>query len=408
MHPLHFGSLLWPSSGGSPVRYPPLAGDIDCDVLIVGGGITGTLTAFALTSAGLDTALIEEKRIGSGSTSASTGLLQYSNDAMLTELASEIGEEDAVLFYRECKHAVEKLCRLAERLPLDVGFKRRSSLYYASTEKDVPMLHAEYEALRRNGFSVDWLSEDRVRSLFPFSKPAALVTNGDGEIDPYRMSVRLAELSAGLGLRIYENTALKSLEGPKGDLRCHTSGGVIRARSVVFAVGYRPNIAGSDAIRVKLARTYAIATKPIPSLAQWHERWLIWETARPYFYARTTSDGRIVLGGLDEDYPYPTESRAELNQRAAQLLREAERLFPGQPLAIDNAWSATFGESADKLPWIGEDPEHPGRYLALGYGGNGAVYSMLASGIVLDLLQGRTNPLNDIVGLRNRRTGLPK
>lgn len=408
MHPLYFGSLLWPSSGGLPARYPPLAGDINCDVLVVGGGLTGTLIAHALTSAGLDAVLIEENRIGSGSSSASTGLLQYSNDVMLSELVSLIGEEVAVYFYRECKHAVERLCSLAERLPADVGFKRRSSLYYASSQQDVPKLQAEYETLHQHGFSVDWLDEDGIRSLFPFSKPAALVTNGDGEINPYRWAVRLAEQTAAQGLRIFEKTALKSVVGPKGALRCNTSGGVIQACSVVYAVGYRPEIAGTSNIGIKLARTHVIATKPLSSLSQWHQRWLIWETARPYLYARTTQEGRIILGGFDEDLPYPAGSREELDKRAAHLLQEAERLFPGLTLATEYAWSALFGESKDNLPWIGEDPEHPGRYLALGYGGNGAVYSMLASGIVLDALLGKANPLNDIVGLRNRRTGLPK
>ncbi|MDG0810845.1 NAD(P)/FAD-dependent oxidoreductase [Cohnella rhizosphaerae] len=406
MEPLYFGSLLWLAGGGEPPRYPPLSGlSSQCDVLVVGGGLTGTMAVDALTAAGMSVVLIDEGRIGEGSSAASTGLLQYSNDIMLTDLLSRLGDERASHFYRACKYAVERLCQLAETLPGDVAFKRRSSLYFASADTDVPKLKSEYEALRARGFSVDWLEEADIRAIFPFAKPAALVTSGDGELNPYRLSVRLAERAAKKGARIYENTSLKSVEGSKGDFACQTSHGIVRAASVVYAVGYRPEIAGIGNLAIRYARTSAIATRVLPSLADWHQRWLLWETARPYLYARTTQDGRIVMGGLDENIRRPVTDLYDLNKYANRLLEEARKLFPGLSLETEYAWNATFCESADDLPWIGEDPERPGRYVALGYGGNGAVYSMLASDILTDLLQGKTSALADIVGLRNRRTG---
>jgi glycine/D-amino acid oxidase-like deaminating enzyme len=56
------------------------------------------------------------------------------------------------------------------------------------------------------------------------------------------------------------------------------------------------------------------------------------------------------------------------------------------------SWTGTFGETADSLAYIGEPAQHPGVYFALGYGGNGITYSVLAAEIIRDALLGEENP----------------
>ncbi|BAQ10037.1 oxidoreductase [Bacillus sp. OxB-1] len=124
------------------------------DIAIVGGGISGALCAYILSQEDLQVALIEEKEIGHGSTSANTGLLQYSNDIMLHELMEQIGNDPAVRFYKACEAAIGQLEKVTASLPLDAQFRRRSSLYYASTEDDVPRLRKEWQALRTYDFPV--------------------------------------------------------------------------------------------------------------------------------------------------------------------------------------------------------------------------------------------------------------
>ena len=81
---------------GLPVEYPQLDHDVKCSALVVGGGITGALCAHALATAGVDVLVVEAGSIGTGSTSASTALLQYELDTPLHLLAEEVGEETAV------------------------------------------------------------------------------------------------------------------------------------------------------------------------------------------------------------------------------------------------------------------------------------------------------------------------
>ncbi|MCC3375783.1 FAD-binding oxidoreductase [Cohnella sp. REN36] len=397
MRPLHFGSLFWPANNPSMPIYPSLNGRTDCQVAIVGGGMTGTIIGYVLARSGISTILIEQDRVASGSTSANTGLIQYSNDIMLSELAGQIGEPDAVMFYRACKNAVEKLCDVAEGLPQDVHFRRRSSLYYASTPNDVAPLRREYEMLHRHGFDAEWWDADRIASVFPFRREAAIVTQGDGEIDPYRFVSELARDGVQHGLRIHEHTTLKSVEGEKGGIVCRTERGEIHAERIVYAVGYSPESAGGRCVRALLNRSYVIVTKPLPSLAEWHQRWLLWETARPYLYLRTTTDGRMIAGGRDEPVRQPVQTDRELGNYTAQLMNDLRELFPTYDVELAYEWCATFGESADQLPWLGEDPDRSGQYYALGYGGNGTVYSQMAAQLLLDDILGIDNSIARIV-----------
>ncbi|HET8763233.1 MAG TPA: FAD-binding oxidoreductase, partial [Gemmatimonadales bacterium] len=97
---------------GLLATYPSLASDIECDVLVIGAGVTGALCAWQLVEAGLDTVVVDAREIGWGSTSASTALLMYDLDASLVELTQRIGWERAVGVYRAARHAVEKLCAM--------------------------------------------------------------------------------------------------------------------------------------------------------------------------------------------------------------------------------------------------------------------------------------------------------
>ncbi|RKP45839.1 FAD-binding oxidoreductase [Cohnella endophytica] len=394
---LHFGHLFWPTTHPRPRRYPALDSAKRTRAVIIGGGMSGITCGYALAGSGIDAVLIEQGYIAAGSTSSNTGLLQYSNDTMLSEFAETIGEEKAVTFYKACGHASERLHVIAERLPRDVQFKKRSSLYYASTPKDVPALRKEYEILNKHGFGAEWWDEDKIISSFPFRKSAAIVTNGDAEVNPFLFVHSLADEAYARGLSIHENTLMLSVEPAQSGYVVRTTGGDIHAEHVIYAVGYAPEQAGGRWVKAKLNRSYAIVTDSIPSLADWHERFMLWETARPYLYARTTTDDRIVVGGLDENVRQPILTERDLLAHSLRLLSELKLLFPNYEPRIRYEWCATFGESEDGLPWIGEDPDRPGQHYLLGYGGNGTIYSMLGAEIIRDRLLGIDNPIASIV-----------
>lgn len=397
----HAGRLYWPTTASSPPSYPALKGRLRVHTAVIGGGMSGAACGLALAQSGVSACLLERGEVAEASTAANTGLLQFANDIMLSDLAGQIGTRDAVHFYKACRDAMRQLSMTAQSLPCDTGFKTRSSLYYASSGQDVPRLLKEYRMLRENGFDVDYWTENDIAARFPFRKPGAIVTHGDAEVNPYRFVIAMTQAACRAGLSVYEHTEVVRHASAGGLHRLEMGdGSVVEADSVIYAVGYEPEELRGRLIKAELNRTFAAVTGVQQSLAPWHERLLIWETARPYLYMRTMPDGRVAIGGLDEKTSrMPPEDSDTLAERARDLQKGLRAHFPMMDAPIEYVWSGVFGESRDNLPFIGRDPAWPGVYYCLGYGGNGTVYSMMAAQMIGDMIHGRRHPAEDILRL---------
>ena len=144
--------------------------------------------------------------------------------------------------------------------------------------------------------------------------------------------------------------------------------------------------------RVRLKTTYAVASEPLASLTGWHERCIIWESARPYFYARTTPEGRAMIGGADDDFIDVGRRDRALPGKARKLVRRFHKMFPQIEFNPAYRWAGVFGDSDDGLPFIGDCTDLPNAYFGIGYGGNGVVFSVIAAKIIRDLHLGKRNP----------------
>jgi glycine/D-amino acid oxidase-like deaminating enzyme len=368
-----------------------------CDVVVVGGGISGALIADRLTDAGVDVVVIERRDIGEGSTAASTCLLQYEIDTEMCELAERYGDDVAVRAYRAGLEAIDEIEETASRLPLNCEFTRRPSLYLASSARDETQLLQEFRYRQQHGFDVEWWSAATIAERLPFAAPGAILSRGDAEIDALRLTHGLFAQVLHRGGRIYDRTELKSIEADANGVTVLTDRGNLRAKKLVFATGYEsgkylPRSFGN------LRSTYAIATEPTDAVKRLPERCLVWETARPYFYLRTTPDNRIVAGGEDTSFSNDHRRDRLLSRKVRRLERRLQEMFPDFPLETACAWAGTFGESPDGLPLIGTPREMPYAYFAMGYGGNGITFSVLAARLIADHFLGRPNHDAEIFG----------
>ncbi|MNO71577.1 Gamma-glutamylputrescine oxidoreductase [compost metagenome] len=402
----HTGKLYWPSTLPNAAQYPALDRDLHCEVLIVGGGVGGALCAYLLAERGIDAVLVERDRIAGGSTLASTGLLQYASDKTLTSMIRTFGEEPAVHFYQLSRKALERLKQIAEGLNGAARLTERSSLYLASSERDMTSLRQECDTLQRFGFSALWWSESEIADKFPFRYPGAIYTEGDAEMNPYAFVHGVVREVVRQGGRIYERSPMRGSERDEsGRIHCRCGEGRVTARHVIWATGYEAQQFKKER-GAHLRASFVTVTEPAASLSGWHEQCLIWETARPYLYMRTTPDRRIIAGGLDEILPGGKLPEGREIRQSHRLLAEIQRRFPDQShLTASYAWGAVFGESRDGLPYIGPHPNYPGFYFLEGYGGNGTVCSMIAAEMIVDELTG--NRRDDLAMFSLERSSKP-
>ena len=383
---------FWPLNSGLIRSYPSLKANLECEVLVLGAGITGALCAYHLIKAGMDVAVLDKRDVASGSTSASTAMLQYEIDTPLTELLKRMGKADAERAYQVCLESIGKIGSLCDEIGDSCGFTWKSSVYLASREKDVPGLQAEYRARREAGIELDFLSQTDVEARFSFSRPAALLSKVAAEVDVYQLTHRLLQRSREMGGRIFDRTVMESYKaGSDGVTVTTETGATVRTKWIVFATGYE---AGEVIKRdiVNLNSSFAFVSEPIGTFPGWWEKCLLWETARPYFYMRTTVDGRAMVGGEDASYRNPRRRDAALKKKAAKLEKRFREMFPEIDCQPAYAWAGTFGETKDGLAYIGSVPELPRCLFTLGFGGNGITYSVVAAEIVRDALQGKIHP----------------
>jgi glycine/D-amino acid oxidase-like deaminating enzyme len=398
---LKSGYPFWAIRGGLAAPLPPLAADLDCDVAVVGGGITGALIADELAAHGHAVAVLEKRDIGWGSTSASTALLQYEIDTHLVDLARRYGEEQAALAYRACAGAIDWLAERVAALG-DVAFRPCRSLYWASRRRHVRDLRAEFQARERHGLDVEWWDAAAIDAGYGFQAPAAILSHQAAQVDPYRMAQRLLLRLHRAGATVHDHEEVAALHAtPRRVLLRTASGFQVRAGHAVIACGYE----SQRWLRRRVARnrsSYALVSDPLPAgLLRPLVGSLLWETARPYLYLRTTPDHRLLVGGEDDAIDIPARRDAKVMAKAGKLLERARRLFPQLPLQPAFAWGGTFAETKDGLPWFGAHPQWGPRVLfAMAYGGNGITYSALGADLLRATLERRAHPLKALFSFK--------
>jgi glycine/D-amino acid oxidase-like deaminating enzyme len=384
---------FWPLRDGLPGTFPALTESVTCDVAVIGAGITGAFVAWHLAEAGIDVVVLDRREAAHGSTAASTSLLLYELDEPLHRLARRFGREFAERCFRRCRTAIDDTEALVRRLRLECGFARKPSLLLASRRGHLGQLRREFEARAAAGFEVEWWSHARLARASTLRHAAAILSHDGAQLDAYRLTYGLLRAAERKGARIFDSTHVTHRQPGRRAIELRTARGPeVCAQEVVIATGYEAD-AWLPRGATRFLSTFVLATEPVADFPGWPaDRCLIWETARPYLYLRTTEDGRAMIGGYDEPFRDAAARDRMLAAKTAALRRRLGQFFPKITFEVATAWAGTFADTEDGLPFIGPHPQLPRTWFALGYGGNGVTFSLIAAQLIRAAMLGRGDP----------------
>ena len=369
-------------------------GDVDADVVIVGGGFTGLWTAYFLTEAhpNLGIAILEQDICGGGPSGRNGGFASGWWDE-LDSLVHLYGAEAAVRACRAISRSIDSIGEFCAAHNVDAWFKKAGYMYVATARPHLAACEHMVRLAREVGAETELrpltTGEVRARCDSPAFFGGAFMRDG-ASIQPARLARGLRRVLLERGVTIYEGTIVTRLV-PGPPAAAITPRGTVRAPHAVIAVNAWAMAWPELRRRLVAWSSYIVLTAPAPGRLEairWTGGELVSDLRTSVRYFRTTPDGRIAFGGgggragSSMDDAFSGDIRAVVE--AAEGLR---RTFPSfDEVPIVDAWGGPIDVSPTHLPAFGNLQPHV--HYALGYTGNGVAPSHLAGRVLADLVTG--------------------
>ena len=384
------GSPLFTNINKGKKQYNYLTEDIDTEVIIVGGGVTGSILGYYFSKEGIDSVILEKSRIAHGSTSITTSLLQYELDSNLMSLMESVPSEQVINSYKLGITALKEIEKFINENGNGCNYIKRDTLLYTAKDLEKKEIYEEYKIRKENGFNVKFINEEE--NPFSFDLKAGLYAiEGGAELDPFKYTHQLLEVATNNGLRVYENTPVIDVKYNEEYVEAITSyNHKVKGKILVLATGYNTELFTDRSFGIK-TYTYNIATKPLRDIKGWQNNVLIRDNESRYNYFRTTSDNRIIAGG--EDTPFTDNFNPKiaiekyniLEQRLKNMFNEINNI------KIEYKYCGAFASTKDNLGFIGKDPNKDKLWYVLGYGANGILFAILGGLMLPKLYKGEVD-----------------
>ena len=405
------GVSFWWSQLGLPPRRPPLPGDTDADVAIVGGGLTGLWTAYYLARERPDLRIVvlEKEFCGYGASGRNGGWLSTEIAAPASTYVGTHGREGVAALHRAMRSALDEVTAVSRAEGVDADLVRDGVLFVARSPAQLARLHAEVEQERSWGSQVVPLRPEQVAErvrvagvLGGFHLPDA------ARVQPAKLVRGLAAAVERLGVVVHERTTVTAVEPG----RAVTDAGTVRAAHVLRCLeGFTADLPGERRTWLPMNSAMVVTEVLPPDVRDeigWAGAELLGDLAHAYVYAQRTADGRIAFGG--RGVPYRYGSRRDVHGRTQQATVDAltgllHGFFPAtRRVAVEHAWCGVLGVPRDWSPTVHLDPA-TGLGFAGGYVGSGLTTTNLAGRTLRDLVLGHDTELTRLpwTGRRVRR-----
>ncbi len=347
-------------------NYKSLGNDLDLDVLIIGGGLTGISSLYHLRNSNLKVALVEQYKIGYGITGNSTGKLNYLQNNLIDKIRNYYNDDIVSLYLSSQKEALEELIHVIKKENIECSLEKVETYLYTNQEKEIKKLKKLKQLLEKNHFKIEEGSNLFVESKYMIKGTSYI-------INPLKL---ISGLLKNNSFPIYEKTSIIRMEKKNNNYICYTNNNKIKAKYVILACHY-PTFVNSlfFPIKVNLEKSYLSAsichTKPFSLISY----------SNPFISIRTYQDYIVYLSNS-----HTIDKKLDEKEQYKELKKKLKDLN----LQPDYLWSNTDIMTSDGLPFIGELKEN--LFLATGYNTWGLISSYLSGMIIKDIIEKRKNP----------------
>lgn len=389
---------IWFDTVPDARKYPQLAGERSCDVVVVGGGIVGVTAALSLAEHGMQVVLLEKNHIATGDTGLTTGFLTRVPDASLPGLRKRYGTEFIKRLFTAARSTQKGVVQFIESERIECDFAPLDS-YFGSYIPGDSILAEEWAVVQvaDSGASLVTRVEDGPMS-FPFAEAIRFADEGKFNARAYVHA--LLDRRDASRLTVYEESEAVVIDVAE-DVVVHTAEGKVRARKVIMATGF-PSSQFQELQRLVAQKiTYVLVAKydAAPLLDS-----LFWDVGDPYFYFRLVGKDSVMVGGCDT----AAGEKTGMGSRPAEIIKQFTGEHFGNDFEPTHAWSGSIFHTIDGLPYAFAHPHYRGRvFVGCGLAGNGLVFGTMIGGILADLARGNANQWADLFSLERTRTHIP-
>ena len=418
----------WINSEKNKEKYNKVEKNIETDICIIGGGITGISTAYYLTKENLKVTVLDMGKIGFQTTGNSTAKITSQHGLFYKYLKDSKGEDFARLYYDANEDAIKNIKKIVEKEKIQCDLECQSAYVLAANREEVQKVKDEVEVVRGFGGHAEYLErEDIDKNLLILNPLAAIRFKNQAQFNSYKYTIELAKICKNLGANIYENTKVVDVRDEKDYYYLETEDGYkIKAKYLVITPKYPIiNIPGFYFMKMYQSTSYGIS---IPVKEKLFDGMYITSTNPKVSLRMAKVDNNIIKDVVDgniENYAkqdkenrkrvkekqnskidneyvlivvgadHKTGEKTDLSNSYKKLENITKQIYPQGK--VENYWNTEDCITLDKIPYIGKYSNMwENAYVATGFNKWGITTSNIAANIITDMIIGRKNRYEDI------------
>jgi len=373
-------------------EYPAFRGVIEHPVVVVGGGMSGAMTAYACAAAGLKVILLEADRIGSGGTGLASGLLSGEACDSFRELEARAGKRVARALFDAMDTAPRELAATAKRLGIRAGLTVADHLRVLTAGQSDKLMRREAAARQAAGVKTAWLAAGPVARQTAIHSGGALRLPDGGFVDPFTLTLGFLAAAVKRGAKVYEKSRVKKITFTRKTTTAYLDSGAITTTNLAICIGEPTSLFKPLKRHLRHEDRYVVLTEPLSAAVRAElarATALVTDTDAPPHHVWFTADHRALVAGADQKRPPERLQDKTLIQRTGQLMYELSRIHPAiSGTAPAFGWHVPLAHPVDGVLYAGAHRNFPFHHFAFGTSHDPA-RAFLASRIILRNILGK-------------------